>query len=112
MEKNLTFKVYKLELETGKITETHKEFESIMDAKAECDTLNILTATQDMGNIKYFHFYSFYSDFDAFNSQEDLRGFALNKLEHWMDDLNKLKALYLVATKSLLQGGLNKKEAV
>ena len=113
MEEQLTFKVYKLELETGKISETYNEYESIMDAKIKCDLLNINMATQaDMKDIKYFYFYSFYSDFDAFKSQEDLKGFALNKLEHWMDDLNKLKALYMVATKSLLQGGLNKNEAV
>ena len=113
MEKQLTFKVYKLELDTGKVLETCKEFESITDAKKYCDLLNTNTATmKDMNNIKCFYFYSFYSDFQAFNSQEDLRDFALNKLEHWMDDLNKLKALYMVATKSLLQGGLNKKEAV
>lgn len=108
----LTFKIYKLELETGTIREGHKEFTSIMDAKHECDTLNISTATQDVANIKYFYFYSFYSDFNAFNSQEDLRDLALKKVEHWMDDLNKLKALYMVATKSLLKSGLNKKEAV
>lgn len=113
MEKQLTYKIYKLELETGKIIETCREFEDIMKAKSECDLLNINTATQqDMNNIKYFHFYSFYGDFQAFSSQEDLKCFAQNKLEAWMDDLNKLKALYMVATKSLLQGGLNKKEAV
>lgn len=113
MEKELTFKLYRLELATGKIYETDKEFETTLEAKAECDFLNSLTATmQDMGNIKYFHFYSFYNDFAAFNSQEDLRDFALNKLEAWMDDLNKMKALYMVATKSLMKAELNKKEAV
>lgn len=112
MEKELVFKIYKLELATGKISEGYKEFESIMDAKAYCNTLNINTATQDMGNIKYFYFYSFYSDFKAFNSQEALKDFALIKLQAWNDELNKLKALYMVATKALLQGGLNKKEAV
>lgn len=112
MEKELTFKIYKLELTTGKILETCKEFESISDAKRHCDLLNTNTATGDQTNIKCFYFYSFYGDFQAFNSQEDLRDFALNKLKHWMDDLNKLKALYMVATKSLLQSGLGKKEAV
>lgn len=111
MEKELTFKIYKLELATGRIHEGYKEFESIMDAKNFCFTLNTNTVFQDE-NIKYFYFYSFYSDFKAFNSQEALKDFALNKLEVWNDELNKLKALYMVATKALLQGGLNKKEAV
>lgn len=111
MEKQLTFKIYKLELATGRISEGHREFESIMDAKNFCFTLNTNTVFQDE-NIRYFYFYSFYSDFQAFSSQEDLKDFALNKLEAWNDELNKLKALYMVATKSLLQGGLNKKEAV
>lgn len=111
MEKNLTFKLYKLELETGRISEGYREFESIMDAKNFCFTLNTNTVFQDE-NIRYFYFYSFYSDFNAFNSQEDLKDFALNKLEAWNDELNRLKSLYMVATKSLLQGGLNKKEAV
>lgn len=111
MEKQLTFKIYKLELASGRISEGYREFESIMDAKNFCFTLNTNTVFQDE-NIRYFYFYSFYSDFNAFNSQEDLKDFALNKLEAWNDELNKLKALYLVATKSLLQGGLNKKEAV
>lgn len=110
-KKELTFKVYKLELETGKISETYKEFTSIMDAKNFCFTLNTNTVFKDE-NIRYFYFYSFYSDFQAFSAQEDLKDFALNKLKVWNDELNKLKALYMVATKSLLQGGLNKKEAV
>ena len=113
MEKELTFKIYRLELATGKIGETNKEYTSTVDAKEECDFLNRMTATmKNVENIKYFYFYSFYSDFKAFNSQEDLRDLALKKLERWNDDINKLKALYMVATKSLLQGGLNKKEAV
>lgn len=110
MEKELTFKIYKLELATGKIHECYREFESIMDAKNFCFTLNINSAQYE--NIKCFYFYSFYSDFKAFNSQEDLRDLALKKLERWNDELNKLKALYMVSTKALLQGGLNKKEAV
>lgn len=109
----LTFKLYRLDLATGKIHETGKEFETTIAAKEECTFLNGMTATmKDQTNIKYFYFYSFYSDFKAFNSQEDLRDLALKKLERWNDELNKLKALYMVATKSLLQGGLNKKEAV
>jgi hypothetical protein len=110
MGKQLTFKIYKLELATGKIHEGYREFESIMDAKNFCFVLN--TNSVQYENIECFYFYSFYSDFQAFNSQEDLKCFALNKLEAWNDELNKLKALYMVATKSLLQGGLNKKEAV
>lgn len=110
----LTFKIYKLELATGMVLETYKEYESTIDAKNYCDLLNTNTATtQDQTNIKCFYFYSYYSDFKAFSSQDDLRDIALNKLKVWNDELNKLKALYLVATKSLLmQGGLNKKEAV
>ena len=114
MEKELTFKIYRLELATGKIGETNKEYTSTVDAKEECDFLNRMTATmKNVENIKYFYFYSFYSDFKAFNSQEDLRDLALKKLERCNDDINKLKALYMVATKSLLQSGLqNKEEAV
>lgn len=107
----LTFKIYKLELATGKISEGYREFESIMDAKNFCFTLNTNTVFEDK-NLRYFYFYSYYSDFKAFSSQDDLRDIALNKLEVWNDELNKLKALYLVATKSLMQSGLNKKEAV
>lgn len=111
MEKELTFKIYKLELATGRISEGYREFESIMDAKNLCFTLNTNTVFEDK-NLRYFYFYSYYSDFKAFSSQDDLRDIALNKLEVWNDELNKLKALYLVATKSLMQSGLNKKEAV
>jgi hypothetical protein len=82
-----------------------------MDAKNFCFTLNTNSAQYE--NIKCFYFYSSYSDFKAFSSQDTLRDIALNKLEVWNDELNKLKALYMVTTKSLLmQGGLNKKEAV
>lgn len=114
MEKELTFKIYRLELATGKIGETNKEYTSTVDAREECDFLNGMTATmKNVENIKYFYFYSFYSDFKAFNSQEDLRDLALKKLERWNDELNKMKALYMVAIKSLLQSGLqNKEEAV
>lgn len=113
MEKELTFKIYKLELATGMVLETYKEYESTIDAKNYCDLMNTNTATmQDQTNIKCFYFYSYYSDFKAFSSQEDLKDIALKKLEVWNDELNKLKALYMVATKSLMQGGLNKKEAV
>ena len=112
MEKELTFKIYKLELATGRISEGYREFESIMDAKNFCFVLNTNTVFEDE-NLKYFYFYSYYSDFKAFSSQNVLKDIALNKLESWNDELNKLKALYMVATKSLLmQGGLNKKEAV
>ena len=111
MEKQLSFKIYKLELVTGRIHEGYREFESIMDAKNFCFTLNTNSAQNE--NIKCFYFYSSYNDFKAFSSQDILRDIALNKLEVWNDELNKLKALYMVTTKSLLmQGGLNKKEAV
>lgn len=106
----LTFKIYKLELATGKIHECYREFASIMDAKNFCFTLNTNSAQNE--NIKCFYFYSSYSDFKAFSSQDTLRDIAMNKLETWNDELNKLKALHMVAIKSLMQVGLNKKEAV
>ena len=109
----LTFKIYRLDLASGKIGETNKEFETTVSAKEECDFLNSMTATmKDQTNIRYFYFYSYYSDFKAFSSQEDLKEIALKKLKIWMDDINKLKALYMISTKSLMQGGLNKEEAV
>lgn len=113
MKKELTFKIYSLELSTGVIKETNREFESSVDAKNECFELNTMVATmEDMTKIKYFYFYSFYTVFSPFKSQEDLKIFALEKLEAWNEEINKLKALHMVAVKSLLQGGLNKKEAV
>lgn len=113
MEKELVYKIYRLDLSSGKIGETNKEFETTVAAKEECEFLNEMTATmKNVENIKYFYFYSYYSDFQAFSSQDDLRDIALKKLKVWMDDLNKMKALYMVATKSLLQGKLNNEEAV
>lgn len=50
----LTFKIYKLELATGKIHECYREFESILDAKNFCFTLNTNTAQYE--NIKCFYF--------------------------------------------------------
>lgn len=108
---DVVFKMYKLELASGRISETSKEFESALDAKDKCFELNINTVMRD-NNIRYFYFYAYYMDFASFRSQEDLKTFALEKLEAWNDEINKLKELYMVATKSLLQGGLNKKEAV
>lgn len=107
---DVVFKLYKLELSTGVITETNREFESALDAKDKCFELNVNTI-DNQNNIRYFYFYAYYMDFASFRSQEDLKTFALEKLEAWNDEINKLKALYMIATKSLLQGGLNK-EAV
>lgn len=109
----LTFKIYRLDLVSGKIEETNKEFKTTVEAEEECTFLNEMASTMQYAvNIKYLYFYSQYSDFKAFSSQDDLKNIALKKLEVWMDDLNKMKALYMVATKSLLQGGLSKEEAV
>lgn len=107
---DVVFKIYKLELSTGVIAETNREFESALDAKDKCFELNVNTI-DNQNNIRYFYFYAYYMDFASFRSQEDLKTFALEKLEAWNDEINKLKALYMIATKSLLQGGLNK-EAV
>ena len=107
---DVVFKIYKLELSTGVIAETNREFESALDAKDKCFELNVNTI-DNQNNIRYFYFYAYYMDFASFRSQEYLKTFALEKLEAWNDEINKLKALYMIATKSLLQGGLNK-EAV
>ena len=107
---DVVFKLYKLELSTGVITETNREFESALDAKDKCFELNVNTI-DNQNNIRYFYFYAYYMDFASFRSQEDLKTFALEKLEAWNDEINKLKALYMIATKSLLKGGL-KEEAV
>lgn len=104
---DVTFKIYRLDLASGKISETSKEFESSLDAKDKCFELN-----NNKNDIKYFYFYAYYMDFASFRSQEDLQVFALEKLEAWNDDLNRLKALYMVATKSLLKEGLKEEEAV
>ena len=106
----VVFKIYKLELSTGVIAETNREFESALDAKDKCFELNVNTI-DNQNNIRYFYFYAYYMDFASFRSQEDLKTFALEKLEAWNDEINKLKALYMIATKSLLKGGL-KEEAV
>lgn len=104
---DVVFKIYKLELFTGVIAEISREFESALDAKDKCFELNVNTI-DNQNNIRYFYFYAYYMDFASFRSQEDLKSFALEKLESWNDEINKLKALYMIATKSLLQGGLNK----
>lgn len=110
---DVVFKMYKLELASGRISETSKEFESALDAKDKCFELNTMVATmEDMTKIKYFYFYSFYTVFSPFKSQEDLKIFALEKLEAWNEEINKLKALHMVAVKSLLKGGLKEEEAV
>lgn len=108
---DVVFKIYKLELSTGVIAETNREFESALDAKDKCFELNVNTI-DNQNNIRYFYFYAYYMDFASFRSQEDLKTFALEKLEAWNDEINKLKALYMIATKSLLKGGLKEEEAV
>lgn len=106
------YQLYMLRLEDAKIIPSKMWFDDIYTAMEYCVLKNRAQVELNVEQYYYFYFYSFYSDFKAFNSQEDLRDLALKKLERWNDELNKLKALYMVATKSLLQGGLNKKEAV
>lgn len=109
MEKN-TFMTYRINLETGKVSETHEEFESPLDAQRHCDLLN---ETQIMsGNIRYMFYYRIYNPFAAFKSQEQLRKEARLELDAFNKRINGLKALSLVATKSLLKGGLKEEEAV
>lgn len=112
MEKDLTFKVYMVELETGYVREMNKEFSASYQAKEECDFLNRMSATMPIHMIKYFFFFEVYNDFSAFDSQEKLREKGLIKLNEWNKEINKVKSLFMVATKSLMQGGLNKEEAV
>lgn len=108
MEKN-TFMVYRINLETSKVSETTEEFESPLDAQRHCDLLN---ETQIMsGNIKYMFYYRIYNPFAVFNTQEQLKKEASLELDNFNKRLNGLKALALVATKSLLKGG-SKEEAV
>ena len=108
MEKN-TYMVYRINLETGKVSETGSEFEYTSDALHECDFTN---ETQIMsGNIKYMYYYRIYNAFAPFKSQEQLKKEASLELDRFNKRLNGLKALSLVATKSLLKGGL-KEEAV
>ena len=63
------------------------------------------------GNIKYMYYYRIYNAFAPFKSQEQLKKEASLELDRFNKRLNGLKALSLVATKSLLKGGL-KEEAV
>lgn len=80
------------------------------DAQSHCDLLNetqILTE-----NIRYMFYYRIYNSFAPFKTQEQLRKEASLALNTFNKRINKLKALSVVATKSLLQGGLNKEEAV
>lgn len=108
MEKN-TYMVYRINLETGKVSETGNEFEYAFDAEKECDLMNetqILT-----GNIQYMFYYRIYNCFMPFKTQEQLQKEASLELDKFNKRINKLKALSLVATKSLLKRGL-KEEAV
>ena len=40
---DVVFKIYKLELSTGVIAETNREFESALDVKDKCFELNVNT---------------------------------------------------------------------
>lgn len=109
MEKNNTFKLYKIDLETGVVSEAYEEFEHASDAQSQCDLLNETQIISE--NIKYFYYYKYYNCFSAFKSQEQLKVEAKNAIDAFNKHINKLKALSLIATKSLLKGGL-KEEAV
>lgn len=109
MEKKNTYMVYRINLETGKVYETGSEFEYASDAQHECDLSN---ETQIMsGNIMYMYYYRIYNCFAPFKTQEQLKKEARLSLDTLNKRINGLKALSLVATKSLLKGGL-KEEAV
>lgn len=108
MEKN-TYMVYRINLETGKVSETTEEFESAFDAEKQCDLMNEVQIRS--GSINYMFYYRIYNPFAAFKSQEQLKKEASLELDEFNKRLNGLKALALVATKSLLKGGL-KEEAV
>lgn len=111
----IVFKIYKLELSTGVIKEANMEFESSIIAKDKCFELNSSTAIYDQNNIKYFFFYAYYNNdiaYASFRSQKELQVFALEKLKVWNDELNKMKALYIGTILLIMQGGLNKEEAV
>ena len=109
MEKN-NYMVYRIDLETGKVSETGNEFEYASDAQSHCDLLNetqILTE-----NIRYMFYYRIYNSFAPFKTQEQLQKEASLELDKFNKRINGLKALSMVARKSLLQGELNKEEAV
>lgn len=109
MEKN-TYMVYRIDLETGKVFETGNEFELAFDAQSECDLMN---ETQILsGSIRYMYYYRIYNCFTPFNTQEQLQKEANLELDRFNKRINGLKALSMVARKSLLQSGLNKEEAV
>lgn len=109
MEKN-TYMVYKINLETGKISETHEEFEYASDAQSHCDLLN---ETQIMsGVIKYMFYYRIYNCFAPFKTQEQLQKEANLELDRFNKRINGLKAMSMVAIKSLLKSGLKEEEAI
>ena len=109
MEKN-NYMIYRIDLETGKVSETGNEFEYAFDAQKECDLIN---ETQIMsGNIRYMFYYRIYNCFMPFKTQEQLKKEANIELDKFNKRINRLKALSLVATKSLLKGDLKEEEAV
>jgi len=110
MEKKNTYMVYRIDLETGKVYETGSEFEYAFDAQKECDLVN---ETQILsGNIQYMFYYRVYNCFAPFKTQEQLQKEARLSLDAFNKRINGLKALSLVATKSLLKSGLKEEEAV
>ena len=109
MEKN-TYMAYRIDLETGKVFETGNEFELAFDAQSECDLMN---ETQILsGSIRYMYYYRIYNAFSPFKTQEQLKKEASLELDGFNKRINGLKALAMVATKSLMLSGLNKEEAV
>ena len=107
MEKN-TYMLYRIDLKNGKVSETGNEFESAFDAEKECDLVN---ETQILsGSIRYMYYYRIYNCFAPFKTQEQLQKEASLELDKFNKLINGLKALSMVARKSLLQGGLNKEE--
>lgn len=107
MEKN-TYMVYRIDLKNGKVSETGNEFEYAFDAQKECDLIN---ETQILsGNIQYMFYYRIYNCFAPFKTQEQLQKEASLALDAFNKRINGLKALSMVARKSILQGELNKEE--
>lgn len=109
MEKN-NYMVYRIDLETGKVSETGNEFQSAFDAEKECDLVN---ETQILsGSIRYMYYYRIYNCFAPFKTQEQLQKEASLELDRFNKRINGLKAMSMVAIKSLLKSGLKEEEAV
>lgn len=101
MEKN-TYMLYRIDLKNGKVSETGNEFKSAFDAEKECDLVN---ETQILcGSIRYMYYYRIYNCFAPFKTQAQLQKEANLELDRFNKRINGLKALSMVARKSLLQG--------